>query len=301
MCCTTEHGVQEVGACCHEVNVLLLCPGVPVVDSNRREMVQKTFDTVAQGYDNPAIRFFADSVPPLVDYLGLRGDECILDVATGTGNAALEFARHLPRGKVHGIDFSAGMLARAQEKKEASGLDHVTFTEMDMQALQFPDGFFDLVVCCFGVFFVEDLVEQLRHMAHKAAPGGRVAITSFSEGLFAPQAELFLNRIEAYGVEVPSTTWKATDTPEKCRALFRAAELSDIAVFRKDLGYYLQPADLWWEILWNAGYRGLIEQLPEDRKQVFKAEHLQEVNAVADASGLWLDIEVLYTIGTKAG
>ena len=57
---------------------------------------------------------------------------------------------------------------------------------------------------------------------------------------------------------------------------------------------------MWWEICWNAGFRGLIEQLPEDRKEVFKAEHLEEVSAPADASGLWLDIKALYTIGTQS-
>jgi len=263
-------------------------------------MFKKTFDTVASGYDNPSVRFFLDSVPYLAHHLSLNGNEKVLDVATGTGNAALELARHLPRGWVHGIDFSKGMLARAEEKKEAQGLENVHFSEMDMQALQFPDGAFDVIVCCFGLFFVEEMALQLSHMVEKVRGGGKVAITSFCENLFSPQVKLFLDRIERYGAEVPPTTWTGADSPKKCRTLFQAAGLTNVTVFKEDLGYYLKDADQWWEILWNAGFRGLIEQLSEDRRERFKAEHLKEVDALVEASGLWLEVGVLYSIGLKS-
>jgi ubiquinone/menaquinone biosynthesis C-methylase UbiE len=270
-----------------------------VGDANRKALFIKTFDTVASGYDHPALPFFVESVPILMDALDLAGDETILDAATGTGNAALALAGHLPQGQVHGIDFSKGMLARAEEKKAALSLSNVRFSEMDMQAMEFSDGFFDAAVCCFGLFFVEAMIDQLRHMAGKVAPGGRVAITSFAEGFFSPQAELFLERIERYGVAPPPQTWKRLDHPDKCRSLFEAAGLADITVFEKDLGYCLPNSDQWWDVCWNAGFRGLIEQLPEDRKAAFKAEHLEEVGALADASGLRLDVKVLYTIGAN--
>ncbi len=269
-------------------------------EANRKALFIKTFDTVASGYDHPAIPFFVESVPILVDALDLAGNETILDAATGTGNAALALAGHLPHGQVYGIDFSRGMLSRAEEKKAAMGLANVRFSEMDMQAIAFPDGFFDVAVCCFGLFFVEAMIEQLGHMAGKVAPGGRVAITSFAEGFFSPQAELFLERMERFGVAPPPQTWKRLDHPEKCRSLFEAAGLTEITVFEKDLGYYLPNSDQWWDVCWNAGFRGLIEQLPEDRKAAFQAEHLEEVSALADASGLWHDVKVLYTIGAKA-
>jgi hypothetical protein len=168
-----------------------------------------------------------------------------------------------------------------------------------MQAIDFPEGYFDLAVCCFGLFFVENMIDQLSHMAGKVALGGRVAVTSFGEDFFSPQAELFMERMAQYGVARPPATWKRADHPKKCRSLFEAAGLVDIAVFEKDLGYYLPSTDQWWDVCWNAGYRGLIEQLPEDRKTVFRSEHLEEVGALADTSGLWLNIKVIYTIGTR--
>lgn len=260
---------------------------------------KKTFDTVAPGYDNPAMRFFTDSVPHLVKKLNLKGDENILDVATGTGNAALELARHLPYGQVRGIDFSTGMLAKAEKKKTALGINNVLFIEMDMGSIQFPDNYFDIAVCNFSIFFADDMVGQLGHMANKVKPKGKVVTTTFYQNLFSPQVELFLNRIEKCGVQLPSMTWKRANTQEKCRTLFQEAGLLNIATYQKDAGYYLPQPEQWWDILWNGGYRGLITQLEDNDLDEFKKAHLTEVAALADKKGLWLEIDALYTIGEK--
>lgn len=271
-----------------------------MTEEDHKEICKKTFNAVAQGYDNPATRYFADSVPPLVAYLNLKGDENILDVATGTGHTALELARHVPHGQVRGIDFSQAMLVQAEEKREKLGIDNVKFIEMDMQSIQFPDNYFDLAVCSFGIFFVKDMVGQLGHMANKVKPRGKIVTTSFYQNLLSPQVDLFLNRIEQYGVAIPAMTWKRTNTKEKCRALFQEAQIPNSVTYQKDIGYHLDPPEQWWDILWNAGFRGLIDQLSQKNLEKFKADHLKEVAALADSNGLWLEVDVLYTIGTKA-
>lgn len=264
-----------------------------------KEMFKKTFDLVAPSYDSRTTCFFSESVTHLVPLLSLKGDENILDVATGTGNAALELSRMVPHGQVRGIDFSSGMLQKADEKKRAAGYHNVQFIEMDMQSIQFPEDYFDLAVCCYGIFFVEDMIGQIGHMANKVKSTGKVAITTFYQNLFSPQTDLFLNRIEQYGIEIPQLSWKRTNTKEKCLELFQEAGLVDITTYQQDVGYYLSPPEKWWDVLWNAGYRGLIEQLEEDELATFKKDHLKEVAALADSNGLWLEIGTLYTIGTK--
>ena len=131
----------------------------------RKAMIKETFNTVAAGYDHPALRFFSESAERLAACLALRGDEQVLDVATGTGNAALALAPRLPRGRVTAIDFSPGMLTRAAARAEAAGIGNIEFIEMDMQSLAFPPAHFDAAVCAFGIFFVDDMTAQLRHMA----------------------------------------------------------------------------------------------------------------------------------------
>jgi demethylmenaquinone methyltransferase / 2-methoxy-6-polyprenyl-1,4-benzoquinol methylase len=92
-----------------------------------------------------------------------------LDVATGTGDLAIELAR---RGaEVVGMDFSERMLELARAK--APGL---RFEEGDALELRYPDGEFDAVTVGFGARNLADLDRGLREMARVARPGGRVVV-----------------------------------------------------------------------------------------------------------------------------
>lgn len=73
-------------------------------------LVKETSDEVSARYDNKALRFFLETAKHLTAYLELCGNEQVVDVATGTGNAALAIASALPTGRVTALDFSAGML-----------------------------------------------------------------------------------------------------------------------------------------------------------------------------------------------
>lgn len=263
--------------------------------------IKQTFNTVADGYDKPALRFFVNSADNLAACLGLRGDERLLDVATGTGSNALALARCLPSGHVTGIDFSEGMLKQARAKAESAALQNVDFVEMDMQRLTFPGNGFDVATCAFGIFFVEDMEGQLRHISDKVKTGGKVAATSFYENAFQPLAELLFARLESYGVTRPQLSWKRISTEEKLSALFEKAGLNDITVQRKSAGYHLRDADEWWDLVWNAGFRGAVGQLAPQQLEKFKKEHLAEIQGAATSEGIWLNIEVLYAIGIKAG
>jgi ubiquinone/menaquinone biosynthesis C-methylase UbiE len=97
-----------------------------------KTMLIETFNTVSEGYDDRALRFFPESAKNMAALLHLRGDEHVLDVACGTGNAALAIAPLLPRGRVTAVDFSAGMLAQARRKAETLKLANIEF-RADMQ------------------------------------------------------------------------------------------------------------------------------------------------------------------------
>ena len=53
----------------------------------------------------------------------------------------------------------------------------------------------------------------------------------------------------------------------------------------------------WWEVVWNAGFRGLVAQVG-DRLEVFRREHLTEVQALVSDNGLRLEVDVNFSIGT---
>ena len=265
-----------------------------------KEFFKNTFNAVADGYDSSAMRFFPESAGRIASYLNLKGNEHVLDIATGTGSAALTLARDLPDGHVTGIDFSEAMLAQANRKKAQHNIANATFLEMDMQALDFPDNQFDMAVSAFSIFFLEDMAQQLCHISEKVKPTGKILMTTFSENAFSPLVDVFLSRLELYGVEIPTMAWKRVATEQQCAALFKKVGLQDIKSERMDGGYYLRHAADWWHIIWNGGFRGLVNQLAASDFESFKSEHLKEIEELSVDDGIWLEMNILYTVGTKA-
>lgn len=268
-------------------------------DAQHKALIRQTFDTVAPGYDRPALRFFHDSAARMAGQLRLTGGERVLDVATGTGAVALALAECLPAGHVIGIDLSEGMLRQARRKAYALGLTNVDFQAMDITALDLPEARFHCATAAFSLFFVQDMEACLRGIVRRLRPGGRMLACGFSGTSFLPNADLFLARIEQYGVAIPPMSWKRLADESLNRTLFAAAGLEDIQVVRHDLGYRLPHAEAWWEVLWHAGFRGLLDQLDEQALARFREEHLAEIAALDDGGGVPLHVEVLYTEGRR--
>jgi ubiquinone/menaquinone biosynthesis C-methylase UbiE len=265
-----------------------------------KAQVQKTFDTVCEGYDCSALRFFHNAAAKLPQLFNFNGDEQLLDVAAGTGTPALACAAALPHGRVTAVDFSAGMLAQAEAKALAAGVENIAFRQMEMSAMPLAEASFDAANCSFGLFFIEDMLGTLQHIASKVKPGGAVVTTHFLEGSFEPLSELFREQISSYGVEPPPYGWMRLGTEALNRELYRQAGLEDIETFRFDVGYRFDSADEWWEVVWNAGYRGLLAALDEGSLARFKAEHLERIAALDEGDGIPFHIEVVITRGRRA-
>ncbi|MCW3020435.1 MAG: ubiE, partial [Solirubrobacterales bacterium] len=103
----------------------------------------------------------------------------VLDVATGTGDLAIELARRVsPDGEVIGSDFSEGMLDRARAK--AAGAEDAAvrphFEWADATELPYPDDSFDAATVGFGARNFDDLARGLAEMTRVVRPGGRVVV-----------------------------------------------------------------------------------------------------------------------------
>jgi len=266
-------------------------------ESARKAQIKKTFDTVADAYGSTGMEFFHHAAAHLPQVFRLQGHEHLLDVATGTGIAANALAPHLPQGKVIGIDLSEGMLAQARNSAHRQGLKNIALHVMDMQEISFPAVQFDAANCSFGLFFLPDMQGLLQHIASKVKPGGQVVACSFYQGAFEPNVDLFLARIQRYGIEPPAFTWKSISTEQKFQALFEAAGLVDVTVQRQDIGYPLDDAESWWRVIWNAGFRGLVAQLSETQLIEFKQAHLAEIAALKTARGIPLNVSALFASG----
>ena len=104
----------------------------------------------------------------------------VLDVATGTGDLAIELARRVaPGGAVVGSDFSEEMLARARRKPQPAGAE-LRFEWGDALELPFADGSFDAATVGFGARNFSDLSRGLQEMVRVVRPGGRVVVLEFT-------------------------------------------------------------------------------------------------------------------------
>jgi SAM-dependent methyltransferase len=103
----------------------------------------------------------------------------VLDVACGTGNAALVAARRFT--EVVGLDFAPNLLQTARRRGAAEGTD-ITFVEGDAQALPFEDASFDTVLSVFGVQFAPDQERAAGELLRVTRPGGTIALANWVPG-----------------------------------------------------------------------------------------------------------------------
>ena len=117
----------------------------------------------------------------------------VLDVATGTGDLALELARRVaPGGSVTGGDFSEAMLERARLKAGRSGgAREPRFQWLDAMALPFEDDSFDAATVAFGARNFDCLDVGLGEMARVVRPGGRVVVLEITTPTKAPLAQFY--------------------------------------------------------------------------------------------------------------
>lgn len=105
----------------------------------------------------------------------------VLDVATGSGNAALAAAR---RGcSVVGIDYVPGLLERGRIRAAAEQLP-VEFLAADAEDLPFPDASFDAVTSIYGAMFTPEHERAAAEMARVCRPGGRIALACWTPAGF---------------------------------------------------------------------------------------------------------------------
>ena len=211
--------------------------GSPASGTLPETQVRAMFDRIARVYDRMNSVMTAGMHHAwrrrAVDLAGVGTGSRALDVATGTGDLAIELAS---RGaSVTGVDFSPAMLDLARNKAP-----DVDFEEGDALALRFADGEFDAATVGFGARNFADLDKGLRELARVTKPGGRVVVLEITTPQRAPLSWFFrgwfdhavpmLGRLadsEAY-TYLPSSV-RRFPGPEELAASMAAAGLADVS------------------------------------------------------------------------
>lgn len=161
--------------------------------SDKGEKIQQMFGAIAPRYDflNRLLSFGIDRRwrTKAVSLLKYQEGSRILDVATGTGDVALEIALRTPRSvKITGADFCKEMVDLGVVKVAASPYaDRIDFKVAPCEDLPFADNTFDSITIAFGIRNVVDRRLGLAEMWRVLRPGGRMIILEFS----TPRSQLF--------------------------------------------------------------------------------------------------------------
>lgn len=171
---------------------------VPYKDSSnsKKEQVADMFDSISGKYD-----FLNRLLSGGIDIywrkkaLGMikdRKNDLVLDIATGTGDLAIEANKILKVNKIIGVDISEGMLNVGKEKIRKLGLtDKIELQMGDSEKLLFDDNTFDTVIVSFGVRNFENLLKGLTDMCRVLKPGGTCLVVEFSKPASFPFKQFY--------------------------------------------------------------------------------------------------------------
>lgn len=165
-------------------------------DESKAAQVEKMFDNIAPAYDNLnhilSLGIDKSWRRKAIDCLKPYQPQHIMDVATGTGDFAIQACRVLHPQELIGTDISEGMMKVGREKvRQANLSDRISFAKEDCTALSFNDSRFDAITVAFGVRNFENLDLGLQEMYRVLMPGGHLVILELSVPEKFPMKQLY--------------------------------------------------------------------------------------------------------------
>ena len=165
-------------------------------EEKKSVQVERMFDNIAPAYDqlNHTLSWGIDKSwrKKAIDWLKPFNPQRMMDVATGTGDFAIQACRVLNPKELIGTDISEGMMNVGRQKVKEAGLEsRISFAKEDCTALSFPNNRFDAITVAFGVRNFEDLDKGLREMHRVLDSEGKLVILELSEPEWFPMKQLY--------------------------------------------------------------------------------------------------------------
>lgn len=168
-------------------------------DKGKKDQVREMFDNIAPTYDllNHLLSFGIDKIwrkklrKILASHFHEEDKKLILDIATGTGDLAIECAK-IPNASIHGIDISKEMLSIARVKSNRLKLHKtITYELGDAESLSKIGVNFDAAMVAFGVRNFENLNLGLSEIAKVLKPGAIFLVLEFSDPRNFPFKQMY--------------------------------------------------------------------------------------------------------------
>jgi SAM-dependent methyltransferase len=235
----------------------------------------------------------------LVEALQILPDERVLDVACGSGNAAVAAAKRA-WGNTVGADFVPALLERGRERAAAERVE-VEFVEADAQELPFEDASFDVVISVFGAMFAPDQERTAAELLRVTKPGGRIGMGNWvpDGGVGMMFRTLAKHAPPPPGIN-PPLLW---GTEDRLRELF-GERISDLQIKRLPSRQGFRSADHYLEFFrtYFGPIKMAFERVGPDGAEALESDLrklLEEVNTAGDRA-LVIEPEYLQVVATRA-
>ena len=168
----------------------------PYTCGDKAQQVEAMFDNIAPTYDtlNHRLSWNIDKGwrRKAIKQLEPFAPKMLLDVATGTGDFAIQACQMLDGVHVTGIDISEGMMDVGRKKVNELGLtERIAFEREDCTRLSYSNTTFDAITAAFGIRNFADLDAGLREMCRVLRPGGHLSIVELTTPVSFPMRQLF--------------------------------------------------------------------------------------------------------------
>lgn len=171
----------------------------------------------------------------MLDLLQLQKGSKILDVGCGSGKQCFSYHKYLQGdAEIYGGDVNAELLAQAREANAKIG-NPLHFSEVNFNhAFPFEGSQFDLVSCCFAIYYAENIPFTIAEMHRVLKPGGRL----FTSGPMPSNKQLFYDIIrEATGMQIPPMPGSSRYSTEIYTAMQKLFRSVDIHIFENPLTF----------------------------------------------------------------
>jgi len=268
------------------------------VPEDPKARVAAIYDSAAEGYDAPALSFWDRFGQRTIERLRLEPRMRVLDACCGSGASALPAARSVgPDGQVLAIDLSERLLNRGRQRAARLGLRNVQFQCGDLERLSLPERSFDVAVCVFGIVFVPDMVAGVQALRPQVRPGGRLAITTWGQGVFEPADRIFWDTVARVRPDLHKTfsPWERIGDHGKLRGLLDEAGIPGSEITFEEGLHPLATPEAFWDLVLGSGYRGAVDPMTEAERATVRKEVLAALRAGRVTA---INASVLYAAAT---
>ncbi|MDQ6902034.1 MAG: class I SAM-dependent methyltransferase [Bacteroidota bacterium] len=241
----------------------------------------------------------------IIRLLETKGNDVVLDVASGTGEPGLTIAAMLNGGKVVITDLAEDMLKVAQEKATQKVIKNIETRVCDVSALPFDDETFDAISCRLGFMFFPDMNLAVNEMVRVLKPGGRIAATVWN----VPEKNFWVTAMGGTinkNMQIPPPPPGAPgmfrcSKPGLVQDMFRQAGLKN--TFEKEVNGLLKSenAETYWNMMTDvaAPFVAALSKADDAMKDKIKREVFELVNEKYPNGNVNIDSSALIIYGEK--